>query len=218
MTQQTNSTHDVENELHRAHCAECRTLWTELEDISAEASRLPMLTPSRDLWDDIEARIATVPRRLPFYRTQSFRLAVAASLLVAVSSGVTYQLVSNDAPAAVTAAATEASEITPTPATAADGNDDATQTHLASFSESVTQMERDIAALQTIVSERRGELDPRTIAVLEANLKLIDTAIAESRAALAADPASQFLSAQYTRAYTSKLTLLREVATLPAGI
>ncbi len=220
MTQNTNTTHDVENELHRATCAECSALWTELENISAEASRLPLLTPSRDLWDDIEARIVTVPRRLPFYRTQTFRLAVAASLLVAVSSGVTYQLATSNAPAAVTAAATDATE--PTDASAitpsAEEDDEATATHLASFSASVTQMERDIAALQTIVSERRAELDPRTVAVLEANLKLIDTAIAESRAALAADPASQFLSAQYTRAYTSKLTLLREAATLPAGI
>lgn len=219
MTQNTNTTHDVENELHRANCAECSAIWTELEAISAEASRLPLLTPSRDLWDDIEARIATVPRRLPFYRTQTFRLAVAASLLVAVSSGVTYQLATSNAPAAVTAAATEATEPTDAAALTPSAEDDeATATHLASFSASVSQMERDIAALQTIVSERRAELDPRTVAVLEANLKLIDTAIAESRAALAADPASQFLSAQYTRAYTSKLTLLREAATLPAGI
>jgi hypothetical protein len=54
--------------------------------------------------------------------------------------------------------------------------------------------------------------------VLEANLRVIDRAIQESRAALVADPASRFLSEQFTRAYNSKLTLLRDAATLPVGI
>ena len=215
MTNTDQHSHDVENELHRANCAECRAIWDELENISAEAARLPLLTPSRDLWDSIEARIATVPRTLPFYKTQTFRLAIAATLLVAVSSGLTWQLATSDTPDAVVAA-TEDALITPTDETV--GSDEASEMHLASFSASVTQMEREIATLQTIVTERRSELDPRTIAVLEANLKLIDTAIAESRAALASDPASRYLSAQYTRAYTSKLTLLRDAATLPTGI
>lgn len=202
-TKSDSDTHDLENALHRARCTACSTLWDELNDISAEASRLPLLTPARDLWDGIEARITTLPRSLPFYRSQTFRLAIAASLLVAVSSGVTWRLATTNTPAA------------PVVATAAQ---DAAQTHLASFAETVTQMDREIAALETLVTERRGQLDPRTVAVLEANLKLIDTAIDESRAALESDPASGYLSAQFTRAYTSKLTLLREAATLPVGI
>ena len=216
----TDRLHDVENELHRAHCVECGKLWSELENISAEAARLPSLAPSRDLWDGIEARISTVPRSLPFYKTQTFRLAMAASLLIAVTSGVTWQLATSSTPDAVVADAvgTASGVASVAPSDEQTGSDEAAQMHLASFSASVSQMEREIATLQTIVTERRGELDPRTIAVLEASLKLIDTAIAESRAALASDPASQFLSSQFTRAYTSKLTLLREVATLPAGI
>lgn len=209
--------HDVENELHRANCAECRTLWDELEQISAEAARLPLLTPSRDLWDGIEARISTVPRTLPCYKTQTFRLAIAASLLVAVSSGVTWRLATSNASAPMVAA-TEVEEVASPSSDEPAPTDDASEMHLASFSASVTQMEREIATLQAIVTERRSDLDPKTIAVLEANLKLIDAAIDESRAALAADPASRFLSAQFTRAYTSKLTLLRDAATLPAGI
>lgn len=187
----------------------------ELEAIAAEAARLPLLKPSRDLWDGIEARITTVPRSLPFYKSQTFRLALAASLLIAVSSGVTWKLATSPTPDAVVAAVEE-SPIPPSDEQT--GSDEASQMHLASFSASVTQMEREIATLQTIVTERRSELDPRTVAVLEANLKLIDTAINESRAALASDPASQFLSSQFTRAYTSKLTLLRDAATLPVGI
>lgn len=209
--------HDVENERHRAECAECQALWTELEAISAEAAQLPLLTPSRDLWRGVEARIATTPRALPFHRRQSVRLAIAASLLVAVSSAVTWQLASRS-PAALPAAlpATAVAVTGGTPAGAVDP--DAAAVHLASFSASVTQMDREIAALQTILSERRDDLDPATVAVLERNLSVIDAAIAEARDALAADPASRFLAQQFTRAYTSKLTLLRGAAQLPAGI
>ena len=206
------SEHDVESDLHRASCAECQALWTELEAIGAEAARLPLLTPSRDLWSGIEARIAT-PRVLPFYTKQAFRLAMAASLLIAVSSGVTWRFATRATepalPAATIAEDGDAAEI---------GSTEAGEMHLAAFSASVTQMDREIATLQTIVSERRGELDPKTIEVLERNLALIDTAITEARAALDADPASQFLAQQFTRAYTSKLTLLRGAAQLPAGL
>lgn len=214
MTQTTE--HDVENELHREQCGACRTLWAELDAISAEAARLPLLTPSRDLWDGIESRIAA-PRVLPFYTSQTFRLAMAASLLVAISSAVTWQLATTRTPDAVVAAT--APETAALPATDESPDDAAAaELYLASFTASVTQMEREIGALQTIVTERRNELDPRTLDVLERNLALIDDAIEESRAALAADPASKFLARQFTRAYTSKLTLLRDAARLPAGI
>ena len=53
--------------------------------------------------------------------------------------------------------------------------------------------DREIGALRKIIDERRKDLDPVTIAVLKKNLKLIDAAIAESKAALAKDPASAFL-------------------------
>lgn len=204
--------HDVENERHRAECAECTSLWAELDAISAEAAALPQLTPSRDLWTGIEARIAHTARP-KMWQSQTFRLAIAATLLVAVSSGVTWRLATAPAVDALPTLATTSPNSDETPEQA-----EAAELHLASFTASVTQMEREISALQTIVTERRSELDPRTVEVLEANLKVIDAAIAESRAALDADPASRFLSAQYTRAYTSKITLLRDAARIPTGI
>ena len=50
--------HDVLDDKHRAACAACTTLWAELEQISADAAKLPSLTPSRDLWPEIADRIA----------------------------------------------------------------------------------------------------------------------------------------------------------------
>lgn len=216
MTDHTSHTeHDVESERHRASCAECQMLWAELEAIGAEAAQLPLLTPSRDLWSGIESRISgAAPRALPFYKKQSVRLAIAASLLVAVSSGLTWRFAARSAETSLPAAALVASELGAADAVSAE----ASEMHLAAFSASVTQMDREIATLQTIVTERRGELDPQTVEVLERNLAVIDAAITEARAALDADPASQFLAQQFTRAYTSKLTLLRGAAQLPAGI
>jgi hypothetical protein len=202
--------HDVTNEQHRAECGECKQLWAELDAISAEAAQLPTLTPSRDLWSGIEARIGgTMPTPVPstprWYSSQNFRLAMAASLLIAATSAVTWRI------------ATDADVARPIAEAQPSGTEESA-VHLASFSASVTQMDQEIATLQRIVTERRSGLDPKTIAVLESNLALIDAAIAESRAALEADPASQFLAAQFARAYTSKLTLLRDAATLPVGI
>ncbi len=75
--------------------------------------------------------------------------------------------------------------------------------------------DREIAALRAVVRDRREELDSVTVAVLVRNLAIIDAAIAQSRAALARDPQSQFLGDQLTRALGQKVELLRTVALLP---
>jgi hypothetical protein len=76
--------------------------------------------------------------------------------------------------------------------------------------------DREIGAMRKIIDERRKDLDPATIGVLEKNLKVIDAAIAESKAALANDPASAFLIGRLTHDYDTKLQLLRGVASIPS--
>ena len=71
--------------------------------------------------------------------------------------------------------------------------------------------------LQKIVTERRTQLDSSTIAIIEKNLRIIDAAIAQSRTALAKDPASRLLSEQLTHALDKKVELLRTAALLPAS-
>jgi hypothetical protein len=146
----------------------------------------------------------------PFFTRPMVRFAIAASLLMAVSSAVTWQVASNRDRLGVGEVAADIA--------AGVDLETAETLHLASFQETVTSMDREIAVLQAMVADRRKLLDPQTVSVLEANLRVIDRAIQESRAALVADPASRFLSEQFTRAYNSKLTLLRDAATLPVGI
>jgi anti-sigma factor RsiW len=77
--------------------------------------------------------------------------------------------------------------------------------------------DREIEMLQTIVSQRKTGLDSSTVAIIEKNLRIIDAAIQQSRAALARDPASRLLGQQLTHALDKKVELLRTAALLPAS-
>src|SRR5439155_18850664 len=74
----------------------------------------------------------------------------------------------------------------------------------------------EIARLRTIVAQRRAQLDPITISVIERNLKVIDDAIAQCRLALVKDPASRFLMESLNNALETKVELLRTASMLPA--
>jgi hypothetical protein len=76
--------------------------------------------------------------------------------------------------------------------------------------------DREILKLRTIMKTRRSQLDPKTVAVLEQSISVIDSAIAQSRAALARDPASGFLANQLNHSLEKKVELLRTAALLPA--
>ena len=81
-------------ESHIASCARCQGLVRDIDGIRAEASSMPDLVPSRDLWEGIEARIqprviSIAPARRTTSISRSF-LATAAAGLIVVSSSVTY--------------------------------------------------------------------------------------------------------------------------------
>jgi hypothetical protein len=167
-------------------------------------------------------------------------LGAAAAGLVAVTASVTYLATMRVGPEPTIAAADPAVVRTPdttqpeemtdpeamlaseTPrdnARVPSGQGGARQSRPASTPSDVTEASeysRDVAQLRAIVTQRRADLDSTTIAVLEKNLELIDRAIAESRAALQRDPASEFLADQLARAMTKKVAILRTAALLPA--
>jgi hypothetical protein len=76
---------------------------------------------------------------------------------------------------------------------------------------------KEIEMLQNIVSRRKAQLDPSTVAIIYKNLQIIDSAIEQSKAALAKDPASMLLSQQLTHALDKKVELLRTAAMLPSS-
>jgi len=195
----------------------------ELNELDAEtraivraAAELRDMKPSRDLWSGIAARIEApivalpvahpipAPRMAPSWH----RLAIAASLLVVATAGITYAIVKNTATREIAAAAADT-------AAAAVDTPFAGGVQAVSLQTAEQTFDREIGAMRKIVDARRKELDPATVVVLEKNLKLIDGAIAESKAALAKDPASAFLMERLEHAYDTKLQLLRGVASIP---
>lgn len=193
---------------HLAACGACRKVARDLEQIHAEAALLPTLTPSHDLWASIEARIevSVVPleshRRSPIARWSTRQFAAAAAVLMAVTAGGTWFV-------AVRSAGSPTETLATSPGPRTELVSVASEKGMAAY-------EGEIGALRNIIDTRRAELDSATVTVLEKNLKLIDHAIAESKAALAADPASTFLADQVSRAYDTKLELLRAAAMLPS--
>jgi hypothetical protein len=238
-------------EAHALSCDECGALLADLRKVRIDASSLPALTPSRDLWKGIADRIdapviplhvaagETVTTSRRWRRWSS--LAAAAAVLVAVTSittryftmrtqqsGSTAIVASRDlsdsavrdtaATSSVAArpddtASTPRSAETVTPATARN----ATRLVSNKVKPSAEQVyATEIDRLHRIVEQRRSQLDPITVSVIERNLKVIDDAIAQCRVALDRDPASRFLMQSLNNALETKVELLRTAALLPA--
>lgn len=87
-----------------------------------------------------------------------------------------------------------------------DAGDDARKTY-----------DSEIASLHTTLENRRGQLNPATVAIIEQNLSVIDEAIRQSKAALARDPNSRLLNDQLDRTLAKKTGLLRAAVLLPAA-
>jgi hypothetical protein len=71
-----------------------------------------------------------------------------------------------------------------------------------------------VSDLERILREERDRLDPRTVLVIERNLRAIDAAIREARMALDDDPANPYLNSHLADARRRKLELLRHATTL----
>ncbi|HET7620155.1 MAG TPA: zf-HC2 domain-containing protein [Vicinamibacterales bacterium] len=194
---------------HLATCADCRATLDELQRVAAAARALSPAPPARDLWRGVEARIridggADVrPMRPRAARRISFTLPqlVAAGLALMVLSGgaVWLSQYGGRATSLPPVGATAVSPAAAAPAALVDPHYDAA-----------------IADLQQVLAAGRSRLDPQTVRVLEANLSAIDAAIADSRRALASDPANVYLHTHLAAARQRKLTLLRRMAALAA--
>ena len=183
-------------ERHLDECPSCNERRDRLQSLVGAASTLPAeIEPPPALWNQIHARIAPVRLR----HRQRWLLAAAAVLLVAVSSAVTALLVRRPPliivrqppPASISAAAI------PPLVRAVD----------ADYATAIRELDETLA-------EHRRQLDPATVAKVEASLQVIDLAIDEARHALAADPSNLTLHDLLTANYERKLELLRRASTL----
>jgi anti-sigma factor RsiW len=196
---------------HLASCPECRTALDEIQLVASLARTDADVLPAHDLWPGILARIdsprvvdfaARGPRRISFTLPQ---LALAASLLMAVSAGVAYVATGR-------VASRPTSQETPIQAMAEPMMPPSADIAPANFADA--QFDRAVTDLERILVEQRDELDPRTVMVIERNLAAIDEAIRQARAALESDPANPFLNSHLADSRRRKIELLRHATTL----
>ena len=179
---------------HLASCMSCASQLARLQSLLEAAHALPdEIEPPPAVWADVRERL---PRRAPSRQfPQRWLLAAAAVVLVVLSSTVTALLVRRQPVIVATKAAppvTVASMQLPPPARSID----------AGYAVAIRQLDEALA-------QRRAELDPATIAKVEASLNVIDVAIAEARRALADDPANRTLLDILAANYEHKVELLR---------
>ena len=220
---------DVER--HLATCHRCWALRDELLDLARAARELPALAPSRDLWSGIAERIETpvialdtgehaVPARPP-RSGRRMRLAAAGAALVIGTAGMTFaiahRIYSPDTIVASTPGAVPPSaEIDiPRPVAMSSGRTSVSLVNVMQLGSADATYAREIAELRAALDRRRPQLDSTTLAIIERSLAVIDTAIAQTRAAIRRNPESAMLSRQLDRALGRKVEVLRTAVLLP---
>ena len=96
------------------------------------------------------------------------------------------------------------------PAPATRGQAAPATTAFAAFDAAEADYETAIADLERVLASRQGRMLPETAQALERNLRIIDAAIAESRAALERDPNSRELIQMLSATYDAKVKVLRQ--------
>ena len=230
-------------ESHLAGCVHCRNVLEELRRVIARAQSIQPRPPHQDLWAGIAERIearpttdrvtplhapgAQRPLRLPSRRI-SFtlpQLAAAAVLLMALSGGIVWSIVSRSAAlrSAEISRAADAARSAETSRSYDDGSAERSperrdgvpaDVQMAAIGYSDQQYDAAVADLEQAVHKGRGRLDASTIAIVGHNLQIIDQAMAQARQALGADPANSYLSSHLVEARRRKLDLLRRTAAL----
>jgi negative regulator of sigma E activity len=215
---------------HLRECLRCASLVRDIQNIRLDASKLPELAPSRDLWEGIAARIEAPvielkSRQAPAPARRTWQMAAAAVVLMAVSSGVTYVLTGDGrretgaVPVATTIDMPDSTVPVPNVVTPRPRPTPGRPTVLIVNEPSAPEItyDQEITRLRVILDQRRGNLDTATVNAVEKSLKAIDQAILDARNALVGDASSAFLNEQLNRALEKKLGVLRRVALLPVG-
>ena len=197
---------------HLATCAECRETLDDLRRVLDRARGLDDRPPSQDLWAGIAARIgsaggtAVVPigrartrlgqpsRRLSFSVPQALAAGIA---LVAVSAGAAWLALRHPSGPAV--------------AVTQPGTVEANANWQPQVDSTVDQV---VTQLRGTLDQRRSQLDTGTVRIIEKNLAIIDSAIAEARRALAQDPGNNYLNHHLADTMRRKADLLRRASAL----
>lgn len=214
-------------ERHLADCAECRDTLAALERVKTRAATLVDPPAPTDLWAGIASRIGTagttsvrprpivvheLPRRPAVWSVPQWALAAAACLAVAL--GLSWVVQTRMTPGL-------RPPVAALPASPEHGYGSAVEppggTDAAAASFDATAIESEIGQLQQALDRGRDKLDPKTVQVLDENLRIIRKATEDARRALEQDPANRDLQQYFAGSVRSKLDMMRR-ATQLAGV
>jgi anti-sigma factor RsiW len=215
-------------ERHLVACAECRDTLAALERVKTRAATLVDPLAPTDLWAGIASRIGTAgttsvkPPRIVVHELpnpHSARAprpalwsvpqwALAAAAFLAVALGVSWLVQTRMASGLRPQAA-----VVTTPGL----QPSSAGTEAAAVSFDATAIESEIGQLQQALDRGRDKLDPKTVKVLEENLRIIHKATEDARRALEQDPANRDLQNYFAGSVQSKLDMVKRAAQL-AGV
>lgn len=202
-------------ESHLETCEECRGLIADFERIHAAAGTLGPIAPPPHLWMELAGRLrleesspaAASPETSlapPPRRSEIGQWAALAAMLLLVTAGVYYLSRPSSATITATTASIEsnASE-RPTVETIGD-----------TLQRAQAEYERAITQLEEMIRSGDSEVSVAAMETLQRNVVMIDSAIAESRAALTDNPASQPARTSLFEALGNKVSLLQQTVVL----
>ncbi len=192
-------------EAHLRTCVACGAVLADLRRVVARARTLEPRAPDADLWPGVAAGIGVSPaiRTGRTGRRWSFslpELAAAGIALVTLSSGAAWMLHPGVPAVAVGVTAPAPDLVVPVA--------------LGSAHRVEQSYDAAIGDLARVLHEGRQSLDTTTVRVIERNLSVIDSAIAEARRAVDTDPANAYLTTHLAETMRRKLELLRQATAL----
>jgi tetratricopeptide (TPR) repeat protein len=192
---------------HLETCTACRGIVIDLERLRTAAAGLGPMRPPDHVWLEIAGQIhldapAAAPPRAP-PRAAIWQWAGLAAALLIVTAGI--YLVQR-APAVSAPPAAPVADNAP-----ATGS---VQALTEELDQALAHYDKAIAELEAIARDSNGTMDSDVAATLQRNLGAIDAAIAESRAALAADPESASARDSLVDALMQKVSVLQATVSL----
>jgi hypothetical protein len=193
---------DVSQEVqeHLGRCLSCRREWKGLQDLMQETSELPAeIFPERDLWPEIEMRIAgtkSEPSRPLWLYLAAAVLALAVFSVPLSRWWLGQQTV--EAPQA-------RSQPQPVELVAETMSNEA---DIARSQDGVLHARKDLLEM---VERRRDRLDPEVLVVVEENMRILDQAIGQLHLALEEDPGNRRLHLLLATRYQQEVNLVKRV-------
>jgi len=203
---------------HLDSCVECRDTIAAIASVKTRAASLVDPPVPTDLWAGIASRIGPagsssaararrtvvldLPRESRGWSTGQW-LAAAATFVVVAAGALWLAHDRLSPPLRPLPGALQARGTAPTNASIADFD--------------ATRIEGEIGQLQQALDRGRGKLDPKTVRVLEENLRIIHKATEDARRALEQDPANSDLQNYLAGSVQRKLDLVRRAAVM-AGV